>query len=111
LQPCRRGGGLTGLPPRSASEESAMTASTRLIQGRVSDAAGRPLAGARISIVDSPVAMPDIALLTDAAGRFVLGAPAAGRYLIGIDADDAGRARQAITIGDDGCVLDIRLPA
>lgn len=88
-----------------------MTASKRLIQGRVSDAAGRPVAEARISIVESPVAMPDMALLTDAAGRFALGAPVAGRYVIGIDADAAGRARQAITIDDDGAVLDIRLPA
>lgn len=88
-----------------------MKPANRVIEGTVLDAAGQPVPQARVSIVESPVAMPDMALLTDAAGRFVLGAPAEGRYLLGIDSDSAGSARQPVTIGGGAtAALSITLP-
>jgi hypothetical protein len=64
------------------------------ISGIVIDDRARPVEGARVFLAESPVAAPDIALLTDVDGRFVLGAPAPGRYVVG-SADDAGRRASA----------------
>ena len=62
------------------------------IDGRVTDAEGRPLPGASVYVVVAPVAMPDIAQLTGPDGGFQLAAPAAGTYRIGIAAPGhAGR--------------------
>ncbi len=51
-----------------------------MINGSVRDGDGRPVAGARVMFTTSPVPVPDIAALTDAAGRFSLDAPVAGDY-------------------------------
>ena len=57
------------------------------ISGSVRDPGGAPIADARVFFVSGPVALPEIAALTDGAGRFVLSAPAAGTYELGIAAD------------------------
>lgn len=44
-------------------------------QGRVLDASGAPVPGARIVIVASTVPLPEIALLSDTEGRFALRLP------------------------------------
>lgn len=51
-----------------------------VIRGEVRDRNGDPVAGARVVISESPVPVPEIAAVTDAAGRFTLSAPAAGSY-------------------------------
>lgn len=53
-----------------------------MIAGVVRDERGQPVAGARVYVVDAPVAVPDIAALTDASGRFAIGVPAPGRYTV-----------------------------
>lgn len=59
-----------------------------LIRGRVRDAAGQPVALARVALIEGPVPIPDVGMLTGADGSFTLSAPAAGAYRIGIYADD-----------------------
>jgi hypothetical protein len=51
------------------------------VHGRVADAAGAPVAGALIVVVESSVAVPEIALQTDADGRFALALPP-GRFTL-----------------------------
>jgi len=67
-----------------------------VISGRVLSAGGQPVAGARVSFMSSPVPVPDVALLTDGAGRFSLTAPAPGTYRIGCSSDNFGST--AITV-------------
>lgn len=42
-------------------------------------------------LTEAPVAVPDVAGLTGTDGRFVLSAPAPGRYRIGVRAGEAWR--------------------
>ena len=53
-----------------------------LIFGEVKDDNGNPISEARVSFVEGPVPLTDIAALTDNNGNFVLSAPAAGDYTI-----------------------------
>ncbi|WP_394437026.1 carboxypeptidase-like regulatory domain-containing protein [Streptomyces sp. SGAir0957] len=57
------------------------------ITGVVRDASGAPVAGARVLFTDGPGPLPDIAALTDAGGRFSLGAPSPGTYTLMCRAD------------------------
>lgn len=59
-----------------------------VVRGQVRGADGRPVAGARVVITASPVPVPEIAAVTDAEGRFTLGAPAPGDYAFTAHADD-----------------------
>jgi glycine/D-amino acid oxidase-like deaminating enzyme len=61
------------------------------IRGRVVDVHGRPVAGAAIYVESAPVALPDIAAMTDDDGGFTLAVPVSGRYRIGANADPHGR--------------------
>jgi len=65
-----------------------MTQATTLIQGQVRDTKGLPVALARVTFVDGPGPLPDVAMLTGADGSFTLSAPTAGTYRIGIYADN-----------------------
>ncbi|MFL6635404.1 MAG: carboxypeptidase regulatory-like domain-containing protein [Massilia sp.] len=47
-------------------------------------------------VVEAPVALPDVAMLTGADGTFRLSLPAPGVYRIGVSAD--GYARQTATV-------------
>lgn len=51
-----------------------------VVRGEVRGPDGDPVAGARVVVTRSPVPVPEIASVTDAAGRFALGVPAAGEY-------------------------------
>lgn len=53
-----------------------------LIFGEVKDDNANPLSEARVSFVESPVPLTDIAALTDNKGNFVLSAPTTGDYII-----------------------------
>ena len=57
-----------------------MSAGSLIISGVVRGPDGAPVAGARVYFVDSPAALPDIAALTDAGGRFRLAVPVPGIY-------------------------------
>jgi hypothetical protein len=74
----------------------------RVIRGTVRDASG-PVAGAVVSFVAGPTALPDIATLTDPHGDFALSAPIPGRYTVAAVFPDGHQARQDVDIaeGDD----------
>jgi hypothetical protein len=58
-----------------------------LIRGLVRGPDGSVLEGAVITTQGAPTEMPDIAAVTGDDGRFVLAAPVAGRYRLGVRAD------------------------
>jgi hypothetical protein len=92
----------------------AQAGSAAVVSGRVLDHRGRPLAGARVGFAAGPagVALPDTMLLTDAQGRFALGAPAPGRYTLACHSDSDGSTQVAVdvTAGLAPPVLDVKLP-
>lgn len=57
--------------------------------GRVVDSGGAPVSGARVVIVASTVPMPEIALITDARGRFSLSLPPGQFTMRAHGSDDA----------------------
>ncbi|GHE39349.1 hypothetical protein GCM10018785_06190 [Streptomyces longispororuber] len=73
------------------------------ITGRVRDASGAPVPGAHVLFTDGPRPLPDIAAVTDAEGRFSLGAPTAGRYTLTCRADPLtgppGTAEATVRVG------------
>jgi hypothetical protein len=64
-----------------------MTPQPTPISGVVHDAQGNPIPDARVYFMAGPEPLPEIAALTDVAGRFVLTAPRDGDYTLGIAAD------------------------
>jgi hypothetical protein len=70
-----------------------------LVKGRVVDRAGRPVSGAAIYFVAAPAPRPDIAMLSDADGWFVL-ALEPGKYVIGARSDPAGAGQTGIDVSD-----------
>ena len=60
-----------------------MIGHVQTIHGQVVDPQGNPVTEAAVYIAAAPVNMPDVALLTDEQGNFVIGAPVTGRYEIG----------------------------
>jgi hypothetical protein len=81
------------------------------ITGTVRDRAGQPIAGARVSFLTGPVALPDIAAMTDEAGTFTLSAPAQGTYRLGCYADGYSPAEvEAEVTAGQAQRLDIKLP-
>lgn len=80
-----------------------------IIHGQVFDPHGRPESEATIFIVYAPVSMPDIALLTDADGRFILSAPVPGHYILGFHSESWGATQKSIEIsGEDELVIEAR---
>ena len=80
-----------------------------LIRGRVVDAAGKPVAGARVMVDAAPAAMPDIALLSGEDGSFILSAPTPGAYRLRAVTDSAGEALGTVEVGAADAALDLRL--
>ena len=58
-----------------------------IVAGVVTDRDGKPVTAARVSFAAGPVALPDIAALTDSRGAFTLSAPAPGNYTVHFMAD------------------------
>jgi Carboxypeptidase regulatory-like domain len=81
-----------------------------VIRGTVLDPEGAPIAGARVFYKSSPIAVPDVAILTDERGRFAMGAPAAGDYELRCVADGFAQEVVATSVGLPGEVeLEVRL--
>ena len=87
-----------------------MTSQPALITGRVSQSGGQPIAGARVFFASGPAALPDIAALTDATGRFSLAAPWPGDYALEVVADGFHSQRVSTSVGTrETRELDIEL--
>jgi hypothetical protein len=68
-----------------------------LVFGSVVDAAGHPVPDARVALTASPVAVPDIALLTGEDGSFSIAVPVEGIY--GVTAvTDEGRTEETVQV-------------
>lgn len=89
-----------------------MAADGTLIRGRVHRSDGSPVAQARVFFADAPVAVPDVALLSDDRGRFALNAPAPGRYEVGCRAEGHGPGSAVVDLapGESEVEVDIELP-
>jgi hypothetical protein len=87
-----------------------MARGSAIISGTVSDAAGNPIAGARVLLVGGPVALPDIAALTNEEGEFMISVPVAGAYRIQCVADEYRPAEvDAVVEAGTNPKLDIRV--
>jgi hypothetical protein len=69
-----------------------------LIQGKVIDSQANPLPGVPVYYISSPVPMPDLSLLTDEAGQFILAAPVAGLYVLGARSDAGQMAQSEVEV-------------
>lgn len=85
------------------------------IAGKVVDARGDPVEGARVYFERAPVPVPDRATLTDSSGRFELWAPSPGTYQVGVASEGSeGTVHEttSVDVGELGSVdLDVRLRA
>ena len=88
-----------------------MVATARTLSGTVLDAAGKPVAGARVYLVKAPGAVPDTATLTGADGRFVLGAALPGAYEVACSTDDLGSASARVVVDVGGATVELQLKA
>jgi hypothetical protein len=79
-----------------------------VIRGTVRDASG-PVAGAVVSFVAGPTALPDIATLTDPHGEFALSAPIPGRYAVVAVFPDGHQARQDVEIAEGDDVVAVQI--
>ena len=80
-----------------------------MIAGVVRDERGQPVAGARVYVVDAPVAVPDIAALTDDSGRFSIGVTAPGRYTVESAAEGRLPVRATVEAGSPQEAVEVDL--
>jgi hypothetical protein len=76
-----------------------MTNARAVLSGRVLDALGHPVSGARLFVRKAPGPVPDIALLTGEDGSFTLSLPTWGRYELACSSDVLGIASAAVEVG------------
>ena len=81
-----------------------------LIHGTVTDASGTPVEWASVWFAAGAQATPDIAALTDAAGRFTLTAPGPGAYRIGCRAEGYEPIEVAVDVGTEDIDVTITVP-
>jgi hypothetical protein len=86
-----------------------MAQGPHLISGIVVDAAEHPVRSARVYFTNTPIAIPDIAALSDAEGRFTLSVPAEGAYTIESSAEGHGPGRATVDVAGDGGTVRIQL--
>jgi multidrug efflux pump subunit AcrA (membrane-fusion protein) len=80
----------------------------KIVTGRVIGPDGRPIAGASVMFARGPVALPDIAQITDTKGRFALTAPANGTYRVLVNAPDLASVEHEVEVGGNvGTILDV----
>jgi hypothetical protein len=75
-----------------------MPGRSNTITGVVRDPRGRPVSQARVYFIAGPVALPDIAALTNGQGEFSLSAPADGNYEVECAADGFSLASTKVMI-------------
>jgi hypothetical protein len=84
--------------------------SSSIVAGTVQDTAGRPIGAARVYFVEGPVALPDIAALTDADGRFTLSAPVPGTYRVAVASEGFTPTTAMVDVrGGQRAELNVRL--
>lgn len=87
-----------------------MTQKASVITGTVRTTAGQPVEAARVYFISGPVALPEMAILTDDKGNFSLSAPAAGTYELGCTADGFAEARVKVTVAQgQSATVEIQL--
>ncbi len=87
-----------------------MTTSPSVISGVVRSPDGKPVSNARVYFTSGPVALPDIAAITDKKGRFSITAPAPGEYVIEGIADEFGTHSSKVKVkGGEEVRLDLKL--
>ena len=79
----------------------------QLLSGVVVDAAGQPVADARVALAAAPVEVPDIAVFTGEDGRFSIGVPVPGAYRVTAYADQ-GHAEEEVDV-ERGRTARVRL--
>ena len=87
-----------------------MARSPSVISGVVRSPDGKPVSNARVYFTAGPVALPDIAALTDENGRFTLTAPAPGEYVIESSTDEYGARSSKVKVkGGEQVNLDLKM--
>ena len=86
-----------------------MPGSARIVAGTVLDAAGRPVAQARVYFSAAPGSVPDIAALSGPDGRFQLNAPRPGRYQVSASCDASGSASVMVEVGSKSAEVTVNL--
>jgi hypothetical protein len=86
-----------------------MTDTPRTVSGTVLDAAGQPVAQARVYFASAPGPVPDVAALTGADGRFELAARGRGVYEVACSTDTQGSAQVRVELGAGRGVTGLRL--
>lgn|GEM_PF-1860939 len=81
----------------------------RVISGTVLSAGGQPVALARVYVLAAPGPVPDVALLTDADGRFEIGTLQPGAYEIGASTDGLGSGSVAVRLARADARVQIKL--
>jgi hypothetical protein len=69
-----------------------------ILEGKVLDPNGNPVSGARIFVASAPASMPDIALVSDEFGHFVMSLSIFGLYRIGARDDRWGNVFRQLKI-------------
>jgi hypothetical protein len=87
-----------------------MAQSPSVISGVVRGPDGKPAANARVYFTAGPVALPEIAALTDSSGAFSLTAPAPGEYVVEAAADELGTRSAKVKVkGGEPVRIDLQL--
>ena len=75
-----------------------MALPSKIISGTVRDALRRPVPLARVYFTGGPVALPDVAMLTNDEGAFSLSVPAEGNYQIACAAEGFAPASATVAV-------------
>jgi hypothetical protein len=87
-----------------------MARSPSVISGVVRSPDGKPVSNARVYFTAGPVALPEIAAVTDESGAFSLTAPAPGEYVVESNSDKFGSGSSKVKVkGGEPVRLELKL--